>query len=227
MGIIGSLIALAVAEKAVEAGSVAVEGAKTVAGKTKEMVNGVSDKVSDAVDAKDAFKQNMQLKKIEHYLFVEEDRQIGEGVYRILNKKKKECYNTLLDKNGGSYTLHVYRSGEGQIATVSRTVDVVKTGMFSQDVISTGDIIRMGDKRIGTIIKGYENGADTYLTDFNSWICRGDFATNHYKIFDKANGKTIAVITKAKHKESAFIIECNNDENEPIVVIMALVIDLL
>jgi len=227
MGIIGGLVALAVAEAAVEAGTKAVAGVKSVAEKTKDVVNGASEKVSDALEAKDAIKQNMQLKKLDHYFYVEEDRHIGEGVYRVLNKKKKECYNTLLDKNGQSYTLHIYRSGEGKIATVKRIVDVVKTGVFSQDSISTGDVLWMGDKRVGTIIKGYENGVNTYLTDFNTWICRGDFSTNNYKIFDKATGKTIAVISKAKHKDSAFIIDCDDDENGPIVVIMALVIDLL
>lgn len=59
-------------------------------------------------------------KENEYCLFVDCDREIGEGIYRVYSKKKEELYSTLLTINKDGYSLAFYDVLKGKIGSIQK-----------------------------------------------------------------------------------------------------------
>ncbi|MBR2844558.1 MAG: hypothetical protein IKF00_05040 [Solobacterium sp.] len=155
------------------------------------------------------------------------DKKIGRGTYSIRTKTNAEEYNTLLEQpDSRSFVLHVYSEDDGEIGTISRHV-TGKKSLFSYEKETTDFLVTMNGHVLGYIIPVKEKKERKLITDFNSWAVMGSLSKNDYKIFDTDSGKTLADVSARKVRSASFAMKCRRDENEPLLVMMAVLIDFL
>ena len=136
-------------------------------------------------------------KENEYCLFVDCDREIGEGIYRVYSKKKEELYSTLLTKNKDGYTLAFYEVSKGKIGSIQKKVIEDKALFSKKEYVKYS--FNLGHS-FGDIIIATEGNKRVYKTNFNSWIAMGDFNLGKYRIIDTASGKTIGSVINTTYK---------------------------
>ena len=97
--------------------------------------------------------------------------------------------------------------------------------MFSSKPAASNYEIRRGDNIIGEVFPFWQGSQKVYETDFNDWIATGNFEKRNYKIFSKTTGKTIATISKKISSANTYVIVCDYDKNEPIIVAITMLLD--
>ncbi|MBQ1531631.1 MAG: hypothetical protein IIZ57_05795 [Solobacterium sp.] len=167
-------------------------------------------------------------KKTPSYTFAAfQDKKIGRGTYSLKTRNNTEAYNTLLEQpDSRSFVLHFYTEDDGEIGTVSRHTSGKKS-LFSYEKETTDFLVTMNGHVLGYIIPVKEKKERKLITDFNSWAVMGSLAKNDYKIFDTDSGKTLADVSAKKVRSANFAMRCRRDESEPLLVMMAVLIDFL
>ena len=231
MGIIKKAVQSVAKDVAEGAGIAAVVGAVEVAGVAVEAVGAaggfVANKLGKVIDKRNLASLKKEAKKHDYCLFVSKEAKLGEGIYKIINKKKEEKYNTLLDGNiDKNFKLHLYTKLKGEVATLHKNVTVTKS-FFSADKYSTQYSISSSLYPSGSIKEKSEGKQKQYITSFNNWVITGEFSKGNYKIFDKDTGKTVATISKKFKSASTYTVDCEYDKNEPIIVLITILIDII
>ena len=196
MGIIRKAIESAVEETAKEVGIVAAVGAISAVGAAG---NAVANGIEKVVDNRNLANLKKSSKKQDYCLFVNRETKLGLGIYTVINKKKEEKYNTLIEGDGNSdFTLRLYSKHKGEIASITKTT-IVKKSLFSSEKRTTEIVIFSDIYLFGMIIESsYEGKQKTYTTDCNDWVITGEFSKGNYKIFDSNSGKTVASVRDRK-----------------------------
>lgn len=205
----------------------ALHATSFVLNKTSDVINKTVEAGGNAatrlVEANNKARLKKEVGKKDYYLFVTKEND-EDAIYSVTDKKKNVKYTTLLDKKGPSSTrINVYSGPKGKIATIEMSFSSSKK-LFSKEVRNyTYSFVYDGITRTADLI--WKNNHAYFETDFNSWVTTGEIETSNYRIVDKENGKTVANIMKKNSSASTFLIECEYDKNEPVVVILALMID--
>lgn len=207
----------------------AIEVGKDNAGKGlkagKEAAGFISHKVGDIKDGRNKAGLKKQAKKEDYFLLVSAQKELGSGIYKVVSKKKEERYNTLTDHfANGAFVLHLYHKQKGEILSVHKTV-TMRQGLFSSKPASSNYEIHRGDQVVGEVFAFWEGPQKVYITDFNDWVVTGNFEKNNYKIFSKTTGKTVATISKKIASADTYVIVCEYDKNEPIIVAITMLLD--
>lgn len=183
----------------------------------------VQDKALESIENRNLKKLKKEAKKQDYCLFVEKENKLSEGVYKIVDKKKQDRYNTLMEQpNSRSFTIRLYSSLKGEVASVSKN-DTLK-GFLSSKEEYEFNCDSLGS---GIIKESREGNNKVYSISMNDWIATGDFEKGNYKLFCKQNGKTVATINKKYSSASSFSIECEHDKYEPLVVLFTILIDIV
>lgn len=161
-------------------------------------------------------------KENEYCLFVDCDREIGEGIYRVYSKKKEELYSTLLTINKDGYSLAFYDVLKGKIGSIQKKVIEDKSLFSKKEFVKYS--FNLGDS-FGDIIITTEGKKRVYKTSFNSWIAMGDFNLGKYRIIDTASGKTIGSVINTTYKSKRYGIVCEDDDNKSVLVFLTIFID--
>ena len=187
----------------------------------------VSRKVSGIKDNRNISKLKKEAKNNEYCLFVEKEGKIGEGIYTITTKKKEKKYNTLMDHlENGAFILHLFHHLKGEVGSLQKTV-MMKQGLFSSKPIAVNYVLHNEDQVLGEVYQTKEGDQEVFLTSFNDWVAIGNFEKGKYKIFSKSTGKTLATVSRRYASASTYLIECEHDKNEPIIISMSLLFDML
>ena len=191
----------------------------------KEAVGFISQKVGDIKDNRNKSALKKQSKKEEYFLLVTSYKDLGDGVYKVVSKKKEERYNTLTDHfASGAFIMHLYHKQKGEILSIHKLV-TMKQGLFSSKPAAINYEIRRGDNIVGEVFPFWQGSQKVYETDFNDWVATGNFEKKNYKIFSKTTGKTIATISKKISSANTYVIVCDYDKNEPIIVAISMLLD--
>lgn len=191
----------------------------------KEAAGFISQKVGDIKDSRNKSALKKQSKKEEYFLLVSSEKDLGDGVYKVVSKKKEERYNTLTDHfANGAFAMHLYHKQKGEILSIHKLV-TMKQGLFSSKPAASNYELRRGENVIGEVFPFWQGSQKVYETDFNDWITTGNFEKMNYKIFSKTTGKTIATISKKISSADTYVIVCDYDKNEPIIVAITMLID--
>lgn len=231
MGIIKKAVQSVAEDVAEGAGIAAVVGAIEVAGTAVEAVGTaggyVANKFSKVIDKRNLASLKKDAKKHDYCLFVSKESKLGEGIYKIVNKKKEEKYNTLIDGSiEKDFKLHLYSKPRGEVASLYKTTTVIK-GFLSANKYNTEYSIISSLSPSGKIIEKSEGKQKQYATSFNNWVITGEFSKGNYKIFDKGTGKTVATVSKKYKSASTYTVDCEYDKNEPIIVLITILIDII
>lgn len=229
MGMIEKAVNAVIDSAAKEAGKAAVEGTLAAVEATAESAKAVggfvSDKIGKVIERRNLADLKKQAKKQKYCLFVTKEEKLGPGIYKVVNKKKEEKYNTLSSFiSSRNYILRLYTKQRGEIASFIKSTNVEK-GLFKSKT-SVELIIDSTVYPSGRLIETQEGDQKVYKTDFNDWIITGDFETGNYKIFNMVSGDTVATVSKKYKSASTFAIDCEFDKNEPIIVLITIFIDI-
>lgn len=169
-----------------------------------------------------------QLSKIakenKYCLFVDCDKEIGDGIYRVYTKKNEELYSTLLTTNKDGYTLAFYEVSKGKIGSIQKKVIEDKALFRKKEYVKYS--FSLGHS-FGDIIIATEGNKRVYKTNFNSWVAMGDFNLGKYRVIDTASGKTIGSITNTTYRNKRYGVVCEDDDNKSVLVFLTIFIDYL
>ena len=209
-----------VAKGALHATSFLLNKTSDVINKTVEFGGNAATKL---VEANNRARLKKEVGRKDYYLFVTKQSDADE-IYSVTDKKKVEKYTTLLDKKGSNHLrINVYNGSKGKIATIDESFTTTRR-MFSKEVRNYSySFVYEGITKSADLV--WRDGNAYFTTDFNNWITTGDVSNSNYKIIDKNDGRVVANILKKNSSASTFMIECEYDKNEPIIVIMAIMID--
>lgn len=224
MGIIRKAIESAVEETAKDVGVAAAVGAISAVGAAG---NAVANGIGKVVENRNIANLKKSSKKQDYCLFVNRETKLGAGIYTVINKKKEEKYNTLIEGDASAdFTLRLYSKHKGEIASITKTT-IVKKSLFSSDKRTTEIAIYSDVYPFGMINESYEGKQRTYTTDFNDWVITGEFSKGNYKIFDRTTGKTVASVSKKYKSASTYMIDCEYDKNEPTILLISIMLDMI
>ena len=223
MSIIKEVATEVIKEVAVDAGLVAAGKGIKSAG---DAAGFISQKVDDIKDNRNKSVLKKQAKKEEYFLLVSAEKNLGDGVYKVVSKKKEERYNTLMDHlPNDSFVLHIYHKQRGEILSVHKTA-IMRQGLFSAKPAGWKYELHSGNQ-IAEVFASLEGRQKIYVNNFNDWVVTGDFAKKNYKIFSKTTGKTIATVSKKIASANTYVIVCEYNKNEPIVVAISMLLDII
>ena len=224
MGIIGDAVSGLIKGAAFDAG---IEAADKGLEAGSKATGAISRKISNVKDNRNMSKLRKEAKKEDYCLFVECKNELGEGIYQITTKKKEDKYNTLMDHlDNDAFILHLYHYLKGEIGSVKKAV-TMKKGVFSSKPIAVNYLLQINDQILGEVFQAKEGKEVVYKNNFNDWVATGDFKKGNYKIFSKTTGKTMASISKRIAAADTYLITCEYDRNEPIIVAISLLINML
>ena len=183
------------------------------------------DVVNTFMDTADKIMSSSGKKKPRYTFAAYKDKKIGKGVYSVVTRRGAEAYHTLLEQpDSKSFVMHFYTDFDGEIGTVSRH-PAGKTGLFAHSKETADFLVTLNGHVLGYIIPVKENRKKKLVTDFNSWAAIGNLSRNDYKIFDTDSGKTLADVSVKTVKAASFTMSCRQDDNEPLLVMMAVLAD--
>ena len=224
MGLLRKAIETAVEAKAIDVGTSAAAGVSTAVGAAG---NAVANGIEKVVENRNLATLKKNSKKQDYCLFVNKETKIGPGIYTVVNKKKEEKYNTLIDGDiRRDFILRLYSKNKGEIANLTKST-TVKKSLFTYEKYTTTIAIHSDIYPSGVINESFKGKHKIYTTDFNDWMITGEFATGNYKIFDKSTGKTIATVSKKYKNASTYLVDCNYDKNEPTILLISIMLDLI
>ncbi len=226
MGIIKELIADAVSEAAKNVGKEAadsfLDAARTVTEKTSKAISKAYDATLDIADkiveANNVSVLKKEAKNEEYCLFVKRDPDKDKWIYEISDNKKKKRYKTIKESNN---VLNYYSEIKGKISSIVIEKKENKH-IFSKP--KTEITYRIdSDRTIRIMIQ--ESKMDI-STDFDDWVITGDLFNSNYRIMSLQTGKELVSVIKKHKSASAFLVNCDYDKNEPMLLLMTILIDL-
>lgn len=225
MGIITDAVTEVVKGVASDAARDAALGALVAVEKGVERID---ETVTTFRDSRNMSNLKKLAKKQDYCLIVTRESSLGNGVYKVTTKRTEEKYNTLVSEdNNTGIILHLYQANKGEIAGLQILEDKNKLkGILSISKKQSYYVYRDGTL-LGKLLYAEEGKQIIYKTDFNDWHITGEFNKSNYKVFEKTTGTTLATISKKYKKASSFIIDCNYDKNEAIIVLITIFIDLV
>lgn len=204
---------LSAAGKGLEGGSGAGETIRQKAGSIRETVN--RSLLRNRLGAED------------YCLFITAERNLGEGIYRAVDRSGKERYNTLMEHIPyEDFALHFYESGRGEILSVRKYV-TMKKGLIALRPVGANYVMYLGDSFLGEVFAYQEGGRKVYVNGFNDWVAAGDFGGGNYKIFSTSTGKTIAAVSRQFASADTYMMVCAHDENEPVAAAITMLLDII
>lgn len=128
-----------------------------------------------------------------NYFYVTRQKDIGEGVYSVVDKHGDEIYNTLPEfGKSGNFVLHLY-SNYGEIADITKRK--IRNGEFLSALRGeTEYYFRSNVYPPGAIIQVDRDDNRKYYTEFNNWMVMGDVKSGNYNFFDQDTGRAIATV---------------------------------
>ena len=223
MGIITEVASEIIKDVAIDVGLAAADKGLEAGGKATGLI---SQKVGNIKDNRNKTALKKQAKKEDYFLFVSAEKSLGDGIYKVVSKKKEERYNTLMDHlPNDSFILHIYHKQRGEMLSVHK-IATMKQGIFSSKPVGWKYELHSGSQ-VAEVFASTEGRQKIYVNNFNDWVVTGDFGKRNYKIFSKSTGKTIATVTKKIASADTYVIVCEYDRNEPIVVAISMLLDMI
>lgn len=161
-----------------------------------------------------------------NFFYVTRQKNIGEGVYSVVDKQGEEIYNTLPEfGKSGNFVLHLY-SDYGEIADITKR-KLRNGGFLSALKGETEYYFRSNVYPPGAVIQVDQDDKRKYYTEFNNWMVMGDFKSGNYNFFDRDTGKSFASISKKFKHATTYSVQCRNGEDEPVIIFMTILIDMI
>lgn len=151
-------------------------------------------------------------------------------LYSVLTRDKTEKYAVFIELyDHDAFSLHICDSLHNELICVRKNVFTKKVLLGNRErLLGLNYEIYSQEHLMGQIFAGSSNGSDdTYETSFNDWVFAGDIKSCNYSIYDKLTGNRIAEVTKKVPKASSFVIHCKDSLNEPLLVAITVLLDLI
>ena len=210
---------------------------KVVAYKTREVAVDVCDKLGkkldDVCDKQEKKSREKQNKKVDDFLcnetsharliLTQKRSKFKEG-FQVLDEKKEVKYVVKGKLFSSAHQLSVYdETGKNKMGEVNKKRIAIRSP-FSSEQHPQDFVVKLGDKKVGTIKSRDSLVRPKFEFDFNKWVIEGNILGSKYTI---KNGQEVVMEVCAQFgiKEDTYFIDIVNPETELLCLMVALAID--